>query len=54
MCLTIRCSGIFVLVYTIFNTSGGNINPAITLTLVLGKRMSLFRGVLYVIAQVRM
>ncbi|CAM9781616.1 unnamed protein product, partial [Phaeothamnion confervicola] len=31
--------------------SGANINPAVTFALMLGKRISAFRGVLYVIAQ---
>jgi aquaporin PIP len=43
---------IFVLVYIIFEVSGGHINPAITFSLMLGKRVSAVRALLYIIAQV--
>eukprot|EP00611_Tribonema_gayanum_P014442 TRINITY_DN25810_c0_g1_i1.p1 TRINITY_DN25810_c0_g1~~TRINITY_DN25810_c0_g1_i1.p1 ORF type:complete len:320 (-),score=120.96 TRINITY_DN25810_c0_g1_i1:35-961(-) len=42
---------IFVLVYITSGISGGNLNPAVTFALVLGKRMSALQGVLYIIAQ---
>lgn len=42
---------IFLLVFFYAGVSGGNINPAVSLALVLGKRMSVLRGVCYIIAQ---
>jgi aquaporin PIP len=45
---------IFVLVYIIFEVSGGHINPAITFSLMLGKRVSAVRALLYILAQVSM
>jgi len=43
---------ITVVIYTIGDVSGGNINPAITWALVLTRKMSLLRGGLYWIAQI--
>jgi aquaporin PIP len=43
---------IFVLVYAFGPISGGHINPAVTFCMTLGKRISLYRGVCYVAAQV--
>lgn len=42
---------ITILVYIFANVSGANINPAVSLMLVLTKRMTPLRGVLYIIAQ---
>ncbi|KAJ4770232.1 Plasma membrane intrinsic protein [Rhynchospora pubera] len=42
---------IFVLVYCIKGISGGNINPAVTFGLLVGRKISLPRAVLYIIAQ---
>jgi aquaporin PIP len=44
---------IFVLVYMFFSVSGGHINPAVTFSLMLGKRVSAVRAGLYIVAQVR-
>jgi Major intrinsic protein len=43
---------IFVLVYMFFSVSGGHINPAVTFCLMLGKRVSGVRALLYIAAQV--
>ncbi|KAL3653037.1 putative aquaporin PIP2-1 [Castilleja foliolosa] len=42
---------IFVLVYCTAGISGGHINPAVTFGLLLGRKVSLIRAVLYMIAQ---
>uniref|UniRef100_A0A0E0B5X1 Aquaporin n=1 Tax=Oryza glumipatula TaxID=40148 RepID=A0A0E0B5X1_9ORYZ len=42
---------IFVLVYCTGGVSGGHINPAVTLGLFFGRKLSLVRTVLYVVAQ---
>ncbi|KAL2629087.1 hypothetical protein R1flu_013773 [Riccia fluitans] len=42
---------VFILVYCIAGISGGHINPAVTLGLFLGRRMSLFRALIYMVAQ---
>ncbi|CAM9382637.1 unnamed protein product [Choristocarpus tenellus] len=42
---------IFVLVYVLASASGANLNPAVSIGLLVGKRISLERFVLYVIAQ---
>jgi Major intrinsic protein len=44
---------IFILVYFTAAISGGNLNPAVTIALVVAKRISLARGVCYIISQVR-
>jgi len=38
-------------IYTIGDVSGGNINPAVTWALVLTRKMSVVRGILYVVFQ---
>jgi len=43
---------ITVSIYTIGDVSGGNINPAVTWALVLTRKMSLLRGVIYWVSQV--
>ncbi|OAE26747.1 hypothetical protein AXG93_2471s1150 [Marchantia polymorpha subsp. ruderalis] len=43
---------IFVLVYCTAGVSGGHINPAVTLGLLLGRRLSIPRALLYMVAQV--
>lgn len=43
---------IFALVYCFYAVSGGNINPAVTLGLVLSGRMTLPRGIGYIAAQI--
>eukprot|EP00611_Tribonema_gayanum_P012675 TRINITY_DN2332_c0_g1_i1.p1 TRINITY_DN2332_c0_g1~~TRINITY_DN2332_c0_g1_i1.p1 ORF type:complete len:339 (-),score=109.90 TRINITY_DN2332_c0_g1_i1:645-1661(-) len=42
---------LFVLVYLTATLSGGNLNPAVTAALVIGKRISLVRGLCYVVSQ---
>ncbi|XP_050944134.1 aquaporin PIP2-9 isoform X1 [Cucumis melo] len=42
---------IFVLVYCTAGISGGHINPAVTFGLFLGRKVSLVRAVLYIMAQ---
>uniref|UniRef100_A0A0D9XG62 Uncharacterized protein n=1 Tax=Leersia perrieri TaxID=77586 RepID=A0A0D9XG62_9ORYZ len=42
---------IFILVYCTGGVSGGHINPAVTIGLFFGRKLSLVRTVLYVIAQ---
>ncbi|XP_058199007.1 aquaporin PIP2-1-like [Rhododendron vialii] len=42
---------IFVLVYCTAGISGGHINPAVTFGLFLARKVSLFRAVLYMVAQ---
>ncbi|KAF0910739.1 hypothetical protein E2562_004725 [Oryza meyeriana var. granulata] len=42
---------IFILVYCTGGVSGGHINPAVTLGLFFGRKLSLVRTVLYVVAQ---
>ncbi|GJN40393.1 hypothetical protein PR202_gb29600 [Eleusine coracana subsp. coracana] len=42
---------IFVLVYCTAGISGGHINPAVTFGLLLARKVSLVRAVLYVVAQ---
>ncbi|KAI4386052.1 hypothetical protein MLD38_004021 [Melastoma candidum] len=42
---------IFVLVYCTAGISGGHINPAVTFGLFLGRKVSLVRAVLYIVAQ---
>ncbi|XP_078177032.1 putative aquaporin PIP2-7 [Carex rostrata] len=42
---------IFVLVYCIGGISGGHINPAITFGFLVGRKITLVRAVLYIIAQ---
>uniref|UniRef100_A0A0E0M3Z5 Aquaporin n=1 Tax=Oryza punctata TaxID=4537 RepID=A0A0E0M3Z5_ORYPU len=42
---------IFILVYCTGGISGGHINPAVTLGLFFGRKLSLVRTVLYVVAQ---
>ncbi|KAJ4781822.1 Plasma membrane intrinsic protein PIP2 [Rhynchospora pubera] len=42
---------IFVLVYCIGGISGGHINPAVTFGLLVGRKISLARAILYIIAQ---
>ncbi|KAL6967260.1 Aquaporin PIP2-7 [Sarracenia purpurea var. burkii] len=42
---------IFILVYCTAGISGGHINPAVTFGLFLGRKVSLIRAVLYIIAQ---
>lgn len=43
--------GLFVAVSVSANISGGHVNPAVTFGLFLGGNVSLFRGILYIIAQ---
>ncbi|CAN0001015.1 unnamed protein product [Sphacelaria rigidula] len=43
---------IFVLVYVLAEVSGANLNPAVSLGLLIGRRISIERFVLYFIAQV--
>ncbi len=43
---------IFALVYSFYAVSGGNINPAVSLGLVLSGRMTLPRGIGYIAAQI--
>ncbi|KAL2511191.1 Aquaporin TIP1-1 [Abeliophyllum distichum] len=43
--------GLFVAVAISANISGGHVNPAVTFGLFLGGNISLFRGILYIIAQ---
>lgn len=43
---------IFVLVYIMADVSGANLNPAVSIGLLLGKRISVERFVFYVIAQI--
>ncbi|XP_014497888.1 aquaporin PIP2-7 [Vigna radiata var. radiata] len=43
---------IFVLVYCTAGISGGHINPAVTFGLFLGRKVSLVRALLYIVAQV--
>ncbi|KAL2548801.1 Aquaporin TIP1-1 [Forsythia ovata] len=43
--------GLFVAVSISANISGGHVNPSITFGLFLGGNISLFRGILYIIAQ---
>ncbi|CAA3005249.1 probable aquaporin TIP1-1 [Olea europaea subsp. europaea] len=43
--------GLFVAVSISANISGGHVNPAVTFGLFLGGNISLFRGILYIIAQ---
>ncbi|KAL7115766.1 hypothetical protein ACP275_04G201700 [Erythranthe tilingii] len=42
---------IFILVYCTAGISGGHINPAVTFGLLLGRKVSLIRAVLYMVAQ---
>ncbi|KAK8598386.1 hypothetical protein V6N13_094357 [Hibiscus sabdariffa] len=42
---------IFILVYCTAGISGGHINPAVTLGLFLGRKVSLIRAILYMVAQ---
>ncbi|XP_047171749.1 aquaporin PIP2-7 [Vigna umbellata] len=42
---------IFILVYCTAGISGGHINPAVTLGLFLGRKVSLVRALLYMVAQ---
>uniref|UniRef100_A0A9I9DKA1 Uncharacterized protein n=1 Tax=Cucumis melo TaxID=3656 RepID=A0A9I9DKA1_CUCME len=42
---------IFVLVYCTAGISGGHINPAVTFGLLLGRKVSLVRAVMYMVAQ---
>lgn len=42
---------IFVLVYCTGGVSGGHINPAVTFGLLVGRKLSLVRAVLYIVAQ---
>ncbi|CAN0420553.1 unnamed protein product, partial [Discosporangium mesarthrocarpum] len=42
---------IFVLVYTLATASGANLNPAVSMGLLVGRRISLERFVIYVISQ---
>ncbi|KAL3687082.1 hypothetical protein R1sor_013391 [Riccia sorocarpa] len=42
---------IFILVFCTAGISGGHINPAVTLGLFLGRRMSIFRALFYMVAQ---
>ncbi|KAI3734748.1 hypothetical protein L6452_14226 [Arctium lappa] len=42
---------IFVLVYCTAGISGGHINPAVTFGLFLARKVSLFRAILYMVAQ---
>ncbi|KAL3829186.1 hypothetical protein ACJIZ3_017988 [Penstemon smallii] len=42
---------IFVLVYCTAGVSGGHINPAVTFGLLLGRKVSLIRALLYMVAQ---
>ncbi|KZV35165.1 hypothetical protein F511_06871 [Dorcoceras hygrometricum] len=42
---------IFILVYCTAGISGGHINPAVTFGLFLGRKVSLIRAILYIIAQ---
>ncbi|KAI4322263.1 hypothetical protein L6164_021974 [Bauhinia variegata] len=42
---------IFILVYCTAGISGGHINPAVTFGLFLGRKVSLIRAVLYMVAQ---
>ncbi|XP_073011829.1 probable aquaporin PIP2-6 [Typha latifolia] len=42
---------IFILVYCTAGISGGHINPAVTFGLLVGRKLSLVRAVLYIIAQ---
>ncbi|XP_062199070.1 probable aquaporin PIP2-7 [Phragmites australis] len=42
---------IFVLVYCTGGVSGGHINPAVTFGLFVGRKLSLVRAVLYIVAQ---
>ncbi|OAY38009.1 aquaporin PIP2-1 [Manihot esculenta] len=42
---------IFILVYCTAGISGGHINPAVTLGLFLGRKVSLIRALLYMVAQ---
>lgn len=42
---------LFVAVSVSANISGGHVNPAVTFGLFLGGNVSLFRGILYIIAQ---
>ncbi|KAG5186501.1 aquaporin-like protein [Tribonema minus] len=43
---------LFVLVYLTATLSGGNLNPAVTAALVMGKRISLVRGLCYIVSQI--
>ncbi|CAK9140149.1 unnamed protein product, partial [Ilex paraguariensis] len=43
--------GLFVAVAISANISGGHVNPAVTFGLFLGGNITLFRGILYIIAQ---
>eukprot|EP00611_Tribonema_gayanum_P003745 TRINITY_DN1298_c0_g1_i2.p1 TRINITY_DN1298_c0_g1~~TRINITY_DN1298_c0_g1_i2.p1 ORF type:complete len:289 (-),score=107.01 TRINITY_DN1298_c0_g1_i2:312-1178(-) len=42
---------IFLLVYFTAGLSGGNLNPAVTLSLMIGKRISVVRGIFYIASQ---
>ncbi|GER51078.1 plasma membrane intrinsic protein PIP2.1 [Striga asiatica] len=42
---------IFILVYCTAGISGGHINPAVTFGILLGRKVSLIRAVLYMVAQ---
>ncbi|KAL2629086.1 hypothetical protein R1flu_013772 [Riccia fluitans] len=42
---------IFVLVYCTAGVSGGHINPAVTLGLLLGRKLSVLRAFIYIVAQ---
>ncbi|XP_074268862.1 aquaporin PIP2-2-like [Silene latifolia] len=42
---------IFILVYCTAGISGGHINPAVTFGLLLGRKLSLVRAILYMVAQ---
>ena len=42
---------IFTLVYMTAGLSGGNINPAVTTMCIFTKRLSLFKGICYILAQ---
>ena len=42
---------ITVLVYSFAGISGANINPAVTFGLAISRKMSMFRAVLYILAQ---
>ncbi|KAE9617494.1 hypothetical protein Lal_00034219 [Lupinus albus] len=42
---------IFILVYCTAGISGGHINPAVTFGLLLGRKVSLIRAILYIVAQ---
>lgn len=42
---------IFILVYCTAGISGGHINPAVTFGLFLGRKVSLIRAILYMVAQ---